>query len=224
MKHLTIKDLPRIERPREKLIRYGPEKLNNSELLALILRTGQKGENVISLSRRILGKITSDKLPFTDYKSFERIRGLGPTKVCQIIACFELGKRLLLNKKVSIFLKPEDIFNELREIRIARKEHFVTLFLDTRNQEIKRETICVGSLNMNIIHPREVFEPAIKCNTSQIIITHNHPSGNPEPSAEDVLVTKRLIKAGELLGIEILDHIIVTKNNFLSFREKGYIT
>lgn len=157
---VKIKDLPKIERPREKLERYGPERLSNSELLAILLGSGQKGINVVELSKRILNKFNRDGLSRANVKELKNAFGLGSAKACEIVACFELGRRLLQNKRFSLILSPKDVWQELKDIRDNKKEHFVIFFLDARNQEIKREIISVGSLNANLVHPREVFEPA----------------------------------------------------------------
>ena len=218
-----IKELPRIERPREKLIHYGPGKLSNSELLAIILRSGTKTENVIELSNKILKRFSANELPNLNFNDLKDYPGLGPAKACEIIACFELGKRLLKDKKAGIYLKPRDVWEELRDLRPNKKEHFVIFFLDSRNQEIKREIISIGSLNANLVHPREVFEPAVRNLAAQIILAHNHPSGDPEPSEDDLIITKRLVEAGKILGIEVIDHIIVSKDGFFSFKDKGLI-
>ncbi len=189
-----IKDLPKIERPREKLIQYGPERLSNSELLTIILRSGKKGENVIDLANKILKKYRIENLPNLTYQELKDFSGLGPAKACEIIACFELGKRILKGKVASFYLKPEDVWKELKDIREHKKEHFVIFFLDSRNQEIKREVISVGSLNANLVHPREVFEPAVKNLAAQVILAHHHPSGEPEPSEDDLEINKRFAK------------------------------
>ena len=219
----TIKELPKVERPREKLMQYGPEKLSNSELLAILLRSGKKGENVIELANKILKKFSKDELPNLTFNDLKDYSGLGPAKACEIVACFELGKRLLKDKKAEIYLKPKEIWEELKDLRDHKKEHFVIFYLDSRNQEIKREIISVGSLNANLVHPREVFEPAVKHLAAQIILAHNHPSGDPEPSEDDLEITKRLTESGKILGIEVIDHIIITKTGFISFKEKNLI-
>lgn len=216
-----IKDLPKIERPREKLEKYGPERLSNSELLAIILRTGSKGINVIELANRILKKFSGDGLSRASIKELKDTFGLGMAKACEIIACFELGRRLLLNKKSLLLLSPQDVWEELRDIRDNKKEHFVIFFLDIKNKEITREIISIGSLNASLVHPREVFEPAIRNSASQIIVAHNHPSGDLEPSEEDMKITNKLIEAGKILGIEVLDHVIVAKENFLSMNKEN---
>ena len=220
---MKIKDLPKVDRPREKLEKYGPEKLSNSELLAILLRTGGKGMNVVELSKKILKKFSGDGLANATVKELKNTFGLGIAKACEIMACFELGRRLLQNKQSVLIISPKDVWEELKDIRDNKKEHFVIFFLDARNQEIKREIVSVGSLNANLVHPREVFEPAVRHLAAQIIVTHNHPSENLEHSKEDIEITKNLVTAGKILGIELLDHIIVTKTEFLSFREKGFI-
>jgi DNA repair protein RadC len=215
-----IKDLPRVERPREKLIRYGPERLSNSELLAILLRSGKKGNNVVELAGKLLRKFNKGSLVKAGFDELKNFPGLGPAKACEIIACFELGKRFLKGKQAGLYLKPKDVFEALKDIRSRKKEHFVIFYLDTRNQEINREVISIGSLNANLVHPREVFEPAIKNLAAQIILAHNHPSGSLEPSKDDVEITKRLVESGKILGIEVLDHVIVSSESFLSFKEK----
>ena len=216
---MKIKDLPKIERPREKMERYGAEKLSNSELLAILLRSGSKGVNVVELSKKILAKFSGNGLAKASIEELKNTFGLGKAKACEIMACFELGKRLLQDKKSCLILSPKEVWEELKDIRDNKKEHFVIFFLDSRNQEIKREIISVGSLNANLVHPREVFEPAIRYLASHIIIAHNHPSGDTEPSQEDLEITKRLSEVGKILGIEIIDHVIVSKEGFLSFKE-----
>lgn len=220
---MKIKDLPKNDRPREKLEKYGPEILSNSELLAILLGTGVKGTNVVELSNKILKKFSGDGLSKATFKDLKNTFGLGKAKACEIVASFELGRRLLHGKKSTLLLSPKDIWDELREIRDNKKEHFVMFFLDSRSQEIKREIISVGSLNTNSIHPREVFEPAVRNLAVQVIIAHNHPSGDPEASEEDIETTKQLIEAGKILGIDIIDHVVVTKDNYFSFRDARLI-
>jgi DNA repair protein RadC len=219
--NLTIRDLPRIERPREKLLKYGPDRLSDLELTALILRTGKKGESVLNLAKRLIRTIPLQKLPAISANDLRVISGIGTAKACEFLAAIELGKRLFQNKKITIaqMLSPQDVFDNLKDIRESKKEHFVVFFLDSRNQEIHREIISVGTINASLVHPREVFEPAVRCLAVQVILAHNHPSGDLEPSEEDLNVNKRLVEAGNLLGIEVLDHIIVTKASFHSFKE-----
>ncbi len=217
---MKIKDLPKVDRPREKLEKYGPERLSNSELLAILLRTGSEGINVVELANKILKKFSGVGLAKTSVKELKNTFGLGSAKACEVVACFELGRRLLQNKQAALLLSPKDVWDELKDLRDHKKEHFVIFFLDARNQEIKREIVSVGSLNANLVHPREVFEPAVRHLAAQVIIAHNHPAGDLEPSEHDIEITKRLKESGEVLGIELIDHIIVTKNGYTSFKEK----
>jgi len=220
---MKIKELPKVDRPREKLLKYGPEKLTNSELIAIILSSGKKGENVLQLAKKVLKKFPNDQLANIPIKRLIGIEGIGRTKACQIVSCFELGKRLLKNKVISIVMTPKDVWNEMKEIRNNKKEYFVVFYLDSRNQLIKKEVISIGTLNSSLVHPREVFEPAVKNLTSQIIISHNHPSGENKPSEEDIKITQRLIEAGKILGIEIIDHVVVTSESYFSFQEHRLI-
>jgi DNA repair protein RadC len=223
MKNLAIADMPFVNRPREKLIKYGPDRLSNAELLAVILRTGKKGENVLALAARILRMIPCTNFPNTTRAELIRISGIGTTKACALLASVELGKRIFENKKSGIgqLLSPQDVFDSLKDIRGSKKEHFVVFFLDTRNQQIKREIISIGTINASLVHPREVFEPAVKHLAVQVILAHNHPSGDLDPSEEDLDVNRRLAEAGQILGIEVLDHVIVTSTAFKSLKEEG---
>jgi DNA repair protein RadC len=217
-----MKDTPRIDRPREKLIKYGVGRLSDEELLSLILGSGTKGTDVRVLSKKIL-HIFGDTLSSARTEELMKVEGLGLAKSSQIVALFELGRRQMKEKQSALVMSPQDVWNACRDIRESKKEHFVVFFLDTRNQEIKREVISIGTLNASLVHPREVFEPAISCAAAHILLVHNHPSGDCTPSEEDKKVTKQLKEAGELLGIHVLDHVIVSKNSFLSFREELYL-
>lgn len=219
----TIQDMPRVERPREKMMRYGPEKLGEEELLAILLRTGIRGKNVLDLAGELLRRFGRGEIVKAGFAELRAAPGLGPVRSCEILAAFELGRRYLNGKKAGIYLKPRDIWEELRDVRGEKKEHFVVFYLDTRNQEIKRDIVSIGTLNYNLVHPREVFEPAVKNLAASVIVAHNHPSGCLEPSDEDLALTKRLSQAGKLLGIELLDHVIVTKEGFMSFKQKGLL-
>lgn len=215
-----IKDLAKVDRPREILEKYGAEKLSDAQLLAILLRTGTKECNVLELSKKILKKFPKEKLLSATVEELREIHGLGKIKALEIIACFELGKRILKDKKSALILSPKDVWENCKDIRESKKEHFVVFYLDARNQEIKREIISIGTLDANLVHPREVFEPAIKHTAAQIIVAHNHPSGNPEPSDDDIAITKRLQEAGKILGIEVIDHVVIAKEAFLSVKEK----
>jgi len=222
-KSLRIKDLPKFERPREKLVKYGPIKLTNSELLAIIIGTGKKNENALRLSGKIIKKIGTKKLAELDVHSLIKQSGLGIAKACRIVAGFELGQRLLKNEPSAIILSPKNLWEEMRDLKGSKKEHFVVFFLNSRNREITREVVSIGSINKSLIHPREVFESAIKNLASGIIISHNHPSCDPYPSKDDLDVTKRLKEAGEILGIKLVDHVIVTKNDYCSLKGLGLL-
>lgn len=213
---MRVKDKPRIERPREKLEKYGPEKLKDSELLAILLRTGTKELDVMKLSQKILRDFEDEKILNVTINDLQKIHGLGLAKSCEIVACFELGKRKLRGKKTTILLTPKDVWGAMSDIRTSKKEHFVVFHLNARNQEIEREIISVGTVNASLVHPREVFEGAVKNNASSIILAHNHPSGDMEPSQDDIDITKRLVHAGKILDIRVVDHVIVTDKEFKS--------
>lgn len=216
---MKLKDLPKIERPREKLEKYGPERLSDVELLALFIGSGIKGKGVMELSRDILKQI--QKIGATNIKreNLEKISGLGKAKISQILAMIEFGQRLNKNQGV-IVNSPDDVWKLCVDVHDSKKEHFIVFYLNTCNQLIKRKIISIGTLNANLVHPREVFEPALKCSAAQIIVAHNHPSGNTKPSEDDQEITNRLVEAGKMMGIEIMDHIIVAKNSKFSFKEE----
>ena len=220
---MKIKDLPKVDRPREKLLKYGTDKLLNQELLAILLGAGIKGVNVVELSKNILKVIDKIGIEKISIENLKNVKGLGEAKSLQIISALEFGRRLLKGKKFELLMSPRDVWEQMSDLREQKKEHFVVFYLDSRSQIIQREIISMGTLNASLVHPREVFEPAIKHNTAQIIVSHNHPSGNAEVSEDDIEVTKRLVQAGKILGIEILDHVVVAKTNFTSFREQNLL-
>ncbi len=216
---MKIKDLQKIDLPREKLAKYGPGKLKDYELLALLLGSGIKGLNVLELSKKILVTIKKIGIKKIALQDMLKIKGLGKAKASQVFAVLELGKRLNTERKMEI-LSASDVWNFCSDIRGMQREHFVVFYLDTQNCLIERQTISIGTLNSSLVHPREVFEPALLFHAANIIIAHNHPSGELEPSSEDIEVTKRLVQAGKIIGIDILDHIILAKNSYFSFRGK----
>ena len=220
-----IKDLPEFERPREKLIKKGAKALKKEELLAILLRTGLKGKNALEVADDILVKYGDKKLLNASYEELRNIHGVGLTKAAQILAAIELGSRLFKEKsEKEIYINSsEDAIKELAHIKENKKENFVVLYLDARNKLIYKETVSIGSLTANLVHPREVFEPAVRYLAAQIVLAHNHPSGDPEPSEDDLEITKRLVESGKILGIEVLDHIIVAKDGFFSFKNKGLL-
>ena len=220
---IKIKDLPRHERPREKLIEKGPQNLKDKELLAILLGTGREGKNVLDVAQEILAKHPMKNLLVLDYEKLSQIKGIGPGKACSLLSAFELTKRALEveDNNLPAINSARDAVAQLQELRSAKKEHFVVLYLNARNQLIHKETISVGTLNASLVHPREVFKPAIDNLAASLIIAHNHPSGELVASEEDIKVTTRLKQSAELLGLEILDHLILTKTGYSSFKEKG---
>ena len=223
MSQYKIKDIPKSDRPREKLIKHSAQFLSNSELLAILIGSGYKGKNVIQLAKDILSKYQSKNLPKLAYQELISQKGIGKAAACRILAAFELATRLLLDQddEAVIIKTPDDVYQFLKEIGKYKKEHFIGLYLNARNQLIHQETVSIGGLSANITHPREVFEPAIKYHAASVIVVHNHPSGNLQPSEEDLEITKRLVKSGKLLGIEIVDHLIIAGKKFFSLKEKG---
>ncbi|MEK7496699.1 MAG: DNA repair protein RadC [Patescibacteria group bacterium] len=218
---MKMKDILPIDRPREKFEKYGAAKLSNPELLAILLGSGIKGLNVLQLSKKILDVIQKISIKNITLDNLLSIKGLGKAKALQILAATSLGERL---SKKSEIISAEEIWKLCLDIRDSKKEHFMAFYLDTQNYLIERQIISIGTLNASLVHPREVFEPAIKHSAAAIIVAHNHPSGNTEPSPDDIEVTKRLVEAGKILGIDILDHVIITKDSFISLKEKGLIS
>ncbi|HRN70286.1 MAG TPA: DNA repair protein RadC [Candidatus Woesebacteria bacterium] len=221
---MKIKDLPSHLKPREKLITKGVENLKDEELLAILFRTGNKKANVIELSKIVLQKYPLTDLIQKNYDDLKIISGIDIGKATALIAAFELGKRALKKENDNLIIQtPKDVYIQVSEIRTLKKEYLVALFLNARNQLLLKETISVGTLTASLVHPREVFEPALRVSAASVIIVHNHPSGNTEPSQQDIDMTLRLIKSGNLLGIELLDHIIVSNNGYSSLKELGTI-
>jgi DNA repair protein RadC len=224
---LMIRDFPEDERPRERLISDGPESLANHELLAILLRTGTKNESVLQLANRLLNHFEGLRLlKDATIEEITSIKGIGTAKAVQILAAIELGRRIsrLQYDERYVIRSPEDGAKYVMEdMRFLSQEHFVCLYLNTKNQVIHRKTVFIGSLNASIVHPREVFKEAIKRSAASIICAHNHPSGDPTPSREDIEVTKRLVECGRMIGIELLDHLIIGDRKFVSLKEKGYV-
>lgn len=211
--------------PREKMMEKGAESLRDYELMAILLRTGIAGKNVLEVSQDILKKFPTKKILTLDLKSLSEIKGIGAGKACLLLAAFELTKRALEveDNNLPTITSAKDAVAQLQELRNAKKEHFVVLYLNARNQLIHKETISVGTLNASLIHPREVFKPAVDHLAASVIVAHNHPSGDCEPSDDDIEVTKRLKEVGKVLGIELVDHVIMTKNGFSSLKEKNLL-
>ena len=222
---MKIKDLPKVERPREKLVAKGAENLKDSELLAILLRTGKTGKNVIEIASQILTKHSKKRLLQMTYQDLIKIGGIDSAKAATLLAAFELSKRALEVNDTNLptINDAKDAVAQLTDLRDLKKEHFVALYINARNKLIHRDLVSVGTLNANLVHPREVFEPAIARSSVQVVVAHNHPSGDPEPSEDDLVITKKLVDGGKLLGIEVIDHIIITKTGYLSFKDKKLI-
>jgi len=219
---MKIKDLPKSDRPREKLIAKGAENLRDSELLAILLRTGRAGKNVVEIASQVLTKYSKKRLLQMTYGDLLKIKGINSAKATTLLAAFELSKRALEvdDSNLPIISNPKDVVAQLTELRQNKKEHFVVLYLNARNQLVYKETISMGTLDANLVHPREVFEPALKYSAANIMVAHNHPSGDPKPSEDDLEITKRLAEAGKMMGVEVLDHVIIVKNSYFSFKDE----
>ncbi len=221
---VKLKKLPSYQRPREKLIKYGPDVLKIPELMAIIFNTGYKGETVLELSHRIIKEYGSKAI--TQEKKVARLietLGIPPVKACQIVACFELGRRFFQEEpgRMPTLRNPGDVYRYLKDMKKVKKEQFRGLYLNTRNKIIHDEIISIGTLTANLIHPREVFQPAIEYLAAGLIIAHNHPSGNPNPSDEDLKVTSQLQEVGKTMAIDVIDHIIIGDEKYISLKDQG---
>jgi DNA repair protein RadC len=217
--------LPREDRPRERLVRHGPQALSTEELLAIILRTGTEDRSARDLADDVIRRCKGLRgLARASVKEISRIKGVGPVRGLQIAASVELGRRLS-SKVIDLpchIHSPEDVADLLLpELAGEKKEHFKTLVLDTKNRVVRNVTISVGTLDASLVHPREVFREAVQASASSVIVAHNHPSGDPTPSAEDKQVTTRLVEAGKVLGIDVLDHIVIGDDRWVSLKQLG---
>ena len=210
---VKIKDLPEEERPRERIIRLGPTALSNQELMAAILGAGNKKETVIDIARKVLSKYDLEDFSQISVTELKRTFGIKDAKACQLVAAIELGKRIETADDIAKIFMPN--------MKGLKKEVFKCLYLDSKLRPLKEDIISIGGLNTNSIKPSDVFRTAISEAAAAIILIHNHPSGDPEPSKNDVETTKKLVKAGKLIGIEVLDHIIIGNGSYVSMRESG---
>ncbi len=217
---LRVRDLPQEEKPREKLIKYGPGALSTGELLAVLLNAGTKKEGVLSMSRRILKEYGENALVSQkDPKKVGATLGIPLVKACQLVASFELGRRLFQSPAAGrpmTLRTASQVFDYLKDMRDLQKEHLRGLYLDSHYRLIHDELVSVGSMTANVVHPREVFRPALEHSASAVILAHNHPSGVLAPSEADLAVTRQIIEAGKIMGIDVLDHVIIAKSKFAS--------
>lgn len=218
-----ISEVPEANRPRERLIHYGEGALSDQELLAIVLRTGSKEKNVMHLSLQILNHFGSlYDLKMASCEELQEIKGVGPIKAVEIKAVVEFGMRLAkanqlkLGKVTSSMEIGQTMIDELKDLR---QEHLMALYLNTKNEMIKKETLFIGSLNQSVAHPREIFRSAVKYSAARIILVHNHPSGDTYPSENDIEFTKRVVECGELMGIELLDHLVIGHQSYSSLKE-----
>lgn len=222
---VTVREMPHDERPRERLEHYGPAALQTAELLAIILRTGTPGENVIELSTRLLRQYGGlGGLASADLHDLCGIHGLGMAKAAQLKAALELGRRLgvLAPDQRPQIMRPDDIANLVMvEMAFLPREQLRVLCLDTKNFVVAQETVYQGTVNSSVVRAAEVFKPAVTRTCPSIVVVHNHPSGDPTPSPEDVRTTEQLRRAGEALDIELLDHIVIGQQRFVSLKERG---
>jgi DNA repair protein RadC len=218
-----IREMENIDRPREKLLARGPGVLSDIELLSAVLGSGCGRDGVLAVAGRIVDDLGMDSLGSAGTEALKKVKGIGPARACQLAAALELGRRLFSPREDSppVVTGPESAYALVRDLKNKKREHFVAIYLNARNALITREVISIGSLNASLVHPREVFFPAVRDVAANIILAHNHPSGDVTPSKEDVDLTRRLVKAGELMGVEVLDHIVVAGRRFTSLKSKG---
>ncbi len=217
----SINELYKHDRPREKLLAKGAGALKEYELLAILLGSGTQGKDVIKLSKEIV-KLLDDDFESLTLNRLIEIHGLGQAKAMQILSSIELSRRYLIKQNIKI-TSAEDVYHELKEYSTKKQEYFLVITLDGASHIIKKRIISIGTLNQSLVHPREVFADAVSDRAAGIIIAHNHPSGQLEPSIEDKRVTKRLKEVGTIMGIELLDHVILSREGYLSLREEGLV-
>lgn len=227
MENIKIKKIPKCDRPRERMITSGPKSLSNEELLAILIRTGTKDLSVKNLSSYILSKIGGiEKMKELNYHNLLKIKGVGEAKACTILALIELSKRM--NRKINTIQRVKinhvkKVYEYFRTKISPTQEEFFCLYLDSKKRVIDEELLFKGTVNHSLVHPRDIFKKAYTLNAPFIICTHNHPSGDVMPSKDDIYVTERIKKIGDLTGVKLVDHVIISENNYYSFLENGQI-
>jgi DNA repair protein RadC len=229
MEYQSIKKWPEDERPRERLLKIGADSLSTAELLAIILRTGGKDKSALELAREVLMHFnTLKEIEDASVAELSKIKDMGSSKIAQLKAAFELGRRLLRrgtdNQQPPSFKNSRDVYEYYRpKFYGLKKERFLCALLDSKNRVFKESIVSDGTLTSSLVHPREVFRYAIKEAAASVLFVHNHPSGDPSPSKDDIYITKRLVETGKIVGIHVLDHIVISDGRYLSLMEKGYI-
>ncbi len=218
--HTTLKQLPVIKQPRSILQRAGPQNLTSAELIAILLGAGTKQVSAKQLAEKILHR-HHQHLTTVTFNQLQKFRGIGPVRAAQLLAALELGRRYFSPQPAQQILKPQDVLSQVTAIRSSHREHLLVLYLNARYELLAKQTIAIGSLNTNAVEARDIFAQAITLPCRSLILVHNHPSGNAQPSYDDLETTKKLQAAGELLGIEVADHLIVTAQSHHSFRDSG---
>ncbi len=230
MEHKSIKRWPEDERPRERLLKWGADGLSTAELIAIILKTGSKDKSAIGLAREVLLHFNGlREIENAAVAEFADIKGIGGAKVAQIKAAFQLGRRLLQSDKDSgpapqVFRNSREVYEYFRpKFYGLKKERFLCALLDAKNRVFRETVVSEGTLTSSLVHPREVFRDAIKEAAASVLFVHNHPSGDPNPSRDDIHITKRLVETGKVIGINVIDHIVISDGTYLSLLEKGYL-
>ena len=227
---MMVRDIPEEQRPRERLLRSGAGALSDAELLAILLRTGTRTQSVLHLAEEVLavykdmGLYSLTKLSPQEFSS---IKGIGEAKAATVLAAVELGKRFYMRKafrEIAVINGPDDVAAyAVPQLRYENREHFAVLLLDVKNKVIAFKVISIGTLSASLVHPREVFAEAVRHSAAAVILVHNHPSGDPSPSSEDISLTKRLQQAGRIMDIRVLDHVIIGGDAYCSLKEKGFM-
>jgi DNA repair protein RadC len=221
-----IRDMARVERPRERLEHVGAEAMRDGELLAIILRTGYSGHGAVEVADALLAQHPLSELMTLPLARLKRLCGMGISRAATIVACIELLRRAQkkAGSDLPVIHSMNDIVGQAVELRHKKKEHLLAFFLNARQQLISKDIVSIGTLTASLAHPREIFTPAIGKAAASVVLVHNHPSGDPSPSDEDVRLTKRIVQAGHIMGIELLDHLIIAENGCYSFKQAGQLS